>query len=69
MKGVVLFSDPDTYSPTGVFYPNSWYLSPDGVQRGTLLRMRGDPLSRGYPALGMRYVREKYIPHTKQVKI
>ena len=52
MSGIILFSDPDTYAPTGVFYPDSWYLPPDGVQRGTLLRMRGDPLTRGYPSIG-----------------
>jgi len=57
VTGVILFSDPDTYSPTGVWYPNSWYLPPDGVQRGTLLRMRGDPLSRGYPAIKGLYQR------------
>ncbi|XP_047143288.1 N-acetylated-alpha-linked acidic dipeptidase 2 isoform X1 [Hydra vulgaris] len=57
VSGIILFSDPDTYAPTGVFYPDSWYLPPDGVQRGTLLRMRGDPLTRGYPSLDGLYKR------------
>ena len=50
-KGVILFSDPETYSPVNHYYPKDWYLPPDGVQRGTLLTMRGDPLTRGYPAI------------------
>ena len=56
-KGIILFSDPETCSPTGVFYPTSWYLPPSGVQRGTLLPKRGDALSRGYPAISGMYRR------------
>lgn len=52
MKAIILYSDPDQYSPFGTSYPDSWYLPEDGVQRGTVLRIRGDPLSNGYPALG-----------------
>eukprot|EP00794_Sanderia_malayensis_P009273 gene9273-10251_t len=51
LKGVIIYSDPDQYAPSGTAYPDSWYLPKDGVQRGTVLRMRGDPLSNGYPAL------------------
>lgn len=54
-KGVILFSDPLVYSPTGVWYPDTWYLPPDGVMRGTLAQRRGDALTRGYPAIGMMY--------------
>lgn len=57
VKGVILFSDPEKCSPTGIFYPNSWYLPPSGVQRGTLLQKRGDALSRGYPAINGMYRR------------
>lgn len=52
VKAIILYSDPDQYSPFGTSYPDSWYLPDDGVQRGTVLRIRGDPLSNGYPALG-----------------
>ena len=52
VKAIILYSDPAQYSPFGKSYPDSWYLPEDGVQRGTVLRMRGDPLSNGYPALG-----------------
>jgi len=51
VKAIILYSDPDQYSPYGKSYPDSWYLPEDGVQRGTVLRIRGDPLSNGYPAL------------------
>ena len=50
---MILFSDPLVYSPTGVWYPETWYLPPDGVMRGTLAQRRGDALTRGYPAIGM----------------
>ena len=52
LKGIIIFSDPEQYAPTGTSYPDSWYLPKDGVQRGTVLRIKGDPLSNGYPALG-----------------
>lgn len=65
-KGIILFSDPETCSPTGIFYPTSWYLPPTGVQRGTLLPKRGDALSRGYPAIHGMYRRPiedvSYLP-------
>ena len=49
---MIIYSDPENYSPSHVTYPDSWYLPEDGVQRGTVLRMRGDPLSNGYPSIG-----------------
>ncbi len=52
LKGIIIFSDPEQYAPTGTSYPDNWYLPKDGVQRGTVLRIKGDPLSNGYPALG-----------------
>ena len=52
VKGMIIYSDPEDYSPSSVTYPKSWYLPEDGVQRGTVLKVRGDPLSNGYPSLG-----------------
>ena len=52
MKGIILYSDPEDYSPGSITYPDSKYLPEDGVQRGTVLRMKGDPLSNGYPSIG-----------------
>ena len=56
VKGVIIYSDPEQYSPYGKSYPDTWYLPKDGVQRGTVLRIRGDPLSNGYPALGKNLI-------------
>lgn len=53
--GVILFSDPDDVT-NGNFdqvYPHDWYLPPTGTQRGTVYIGDGDPLSPGYPAIGL----------------
>lgn len=54
--GVIIFSDPEDYAKDGMepenVYPNTWWLPPTGVQRGTLKLSvpDGDPLTPGYPA-------------------
>lgn len=57
--GVILFNDPaenvdlanhePTYNDT---FPNSWYLPPSGVERGSIMEFSGDPLTPGFPAKG-----------------
>ena len=49
--GVILFSDPKEFS-SNVNYPDSWFLPDTGVQRGNILKQKGDPLSPGYPSIG-----------------
>ena len=52
--GVILYSDPKDYAAEGVdkVYPDTWWLPPTGVQRGTVYYGEGDPLTPGYPATG-----------------
>ncbi|XP_033733442.1 N-acetylated-alpha-linked acidic dipeptidase 2-like [Pecten maximus] len=56
--GVILYSDPAEVVPSGSsskLYPDGWWLPPSGVQRGTVGRMSGDPLTPGYPATETAY--------------
>ncbi|XP_078659044.1 aminopeptidase NAALADL1-like [Branchiostoma floridae x Branchiostoma belcheri] len=49
--GVIVFSDPGDYgNPDGPNYPETWFLSGSGVQRGSLNGDYGDLLTPGYPA-------------------
>ena len=52
--GLILYTDPKDYSPVDPSdtYPNSWWMPPTGVQRGTLFLQKGDPLTPGYPSKG-----------------
>lgn len=50
--GVILFSDPQNYATGTSTFPDSWWLPPDGTQRGTIYTSNGDPLTPGYPAIG-----------------
>ena len=47
--GVILYSDPEQVAPNGTepgsVYPNSVYLPPSGIQRGSVMASEGDPLS------------------------
>ena len=49
---MLLYSDPADSSRSKVVYPRSWWLPDTGVQRGTVMMMKGDPLTPGYPAIG-----------------
>jgi len=53
--GIILYSDPADYavgvnSTYEATFPNSWWLPPSGVQRGSTFIGNGDPLTPGYPA-------------------
>ena len=52
--GIILYTDPADYAVDGEssVYPDSWWLPGTGVQRGTVGRTDGDPLTQGYPAIG-----------------
>jgi len=51
--GVVIYSDPQDFggNRTQGYYPYSQWLPPSGVQRGTLYRKLGDPLTPGWPSI------------------
>lgn len=51
-KGLIIYSDPADYAIEGSseVYPNTWYLPESGVQRGSVFRPSGDPLTPAYPA-------------------
>ncbi|CAK8684045.1 unnamed protein product [Clavelina lepadiformis] len=63
-SGLILYSDPHDYA--GVeknswtpesklnVYPDTWWLPPTGVQRGSL-GLNGDPLTPDYPSLNITY--------------
>ena len=56
---VILFSDPADYSVLGEGeqpYPDSWWMPPTGVQRGTVYPDDGDPLTPGFPSIGHFFV-------------
>ncbi|XP_057316973.1 N-acetylated-alpha-linked acidic dipeptidase 2-like [Hydractinia symbiolongicarpus] len=49
--GVILYSDPAEYSVGSIKYPQTWWLPPDGVQRGTISLLGADPQTLGAPAI------------------
>ena len=54
--GVIMFSDPDDVAPYGTdpedVYPNTIFLPPSGIQRGTAFPLGGgEPLSPGWPSV------------------
>lgn len=50
---LIIYCDPADYAPRGgpPVFPNGTSLPPSGVQRGSLLRVFGDPLTPGIPAI------------------
>ena len=53
--GVILYDDPwdiNSGSQTS-FYPDSWWMPPTGLQMGEAWDGTGDPLTPGYPSLGV----------------
>ena len=54
--GIILYSDPHDYAhrDTHNFYPDSWWLPPTGVQRGSVC-IKGDPLTPGQPSIESAY--------------
>ena len=58
--GVILYSDPEQVAPDGTdpdsVYPNTIYLPPSGIQRGSVLSsLGGDPLSPGWSSVQGAY--------------
>nr|XP_060616071.1 aminopeptidase NAALADL1 [Anolis sagrei ordinatus] len=57
--GVVVYTDPadinDNKASAEETYPNSWYLPPSGVERGSYTTYFGDPLTPYFPAKGFTY--------------
>ncbi|XP_028396939.1 glutamate carboxypeptidase 2-like [Dendronephthya gigantea] len=51
--GAILYNDPEDYAPEGQdkVYPNYIWLPKTGVQRGSIRRGRGDPLTPGLPSV------------------
>ncbi|ELU12569.1 hypothetical protein CAPTEDRAFT_201615 [Capitella teleta] len=56
-SGIIIYTDPEDYSVDGEdnVYPDSWWLPGEGVQRGTVFKYDGDPLTQGYPATDSAY--------------
>ncbi len=54
--GMILYTDPANYASGDSTYPKSWWMPPDGVQRGTVMDGEGDPLTPGYPSTGEVYI-------------
>ena len=50
---VIIYSDPEDYAPSDgpLLFPNGTSLPPSGVQRGTVYRRNGDPLTPGVPSI------------------
>ena len=58
--GVILYSDPEQVAPDGTdpdsVYPNTIYLPPSGIQRGSVFSsLGGDPLSPGWSSVQGAY--------------
>ncbi len=53
-SGILFFTDPAdfTLAEDPRVYPDSWWLPPSGVHRGTVFLGEGDPLTPGYPSIG-----------------
>ena len=51
--GAILYNDPADYAPEGEdkVYPNYIWLPKTGVQRGSIYKGRGDPLTPGLPSV------------------
>lgn len=70
-SGLILYTDPADYnlgqspgSGSGLVYPDTWWLPPSGVQRGTVKQSSGgvgDPLTPEYPSIGQCQTRTPWI--------
>ncbi|XP_028415064.1 glutamate carboxypeptidase 2-like isoform X1 [Dendronephthya gigantea] len=51
--GAILYNDPADYAPEGQdkVYPNYIWLPKTGVQRGSIITTRGDPITPGLPSI------------------
>nr|XP_039265961.1 putative N-acetylated-alpha-linked acidic dipeptidase [Styela clava] len=56
--GLIIYTDPADYADfenTKDVYPDSLFMPPTGVQKGSLWRIDGDPLTQFYPAIHSAY--------------
>ena len=63
--GAILYNDPADYARDGTdkVYPEYVWLPKTGVQRGSILKVRGDPLTPGLPSIDGVY----RIPQEKAI--
>ena len=71
---MILFSDPADVAAEGTepdkVYPNTFWLPPTGMQRGSLILTDGDPQTPNYPSIeGVHRVDEKTVKETVLPKI
>ena len=54
-KGIIFYSDPQDVAPLGTeenkVYPNTIFLPPTGIQRGSVYLGSGDPLTPSWPSI------------------
>lgn len=50
-SGIIMYTDPSDFNRGNSTYPDSWWMPPSGLQRGTV-GGDGDPLTPLYPATG-----------------
>lgn len=50
-SGIIMYTDPSDFNSGNSTYPDSWWMPPSGLQRGTV-GGDGDPLTPLYPATG-----------------
>jgi len=56
--GLLLYGDPEDFNKGGGGYPKTWDLPPGAIPRGNILNVKGDPLTRLYPAREGMYRRK-----------
>ncbi len=71
--GIIFYTDPQDFTEHGSteVYPESWWLPPSGVHRGSLSLSDGDPLTPGYPSIGKQRplyrVTTKFPPQNSRI--
>lgn len=58
-SGIIMYTDPSDFNRGNSTYPDSWWMPPSGLQRGTV-GGDGDPLTPLYPATGKFSDYKKY---------
>lgn len=60
--GVIIYSDPADYTWSGDprYFPETWFLPSSGAQRGSLYTGVGDPLTPGYPSIGLYHCEKQH---------
>ncbi|XP_077998419.1 putative N-acetylated-alpha-linked acidic dipeptidase [Glandiceps talaboti] len=73
-KAVILFPESRDYAKEGTLpvnvFPNTWWLPPNGTERGTVYLDNGDPLTPGLPSIdGSYYLRDKGDAHLPTIPV